>query len=89
MCEQRQAVAGGVACEIDQNINGVRDNEVPNVGVIQTADPTPLVRAVAQSRGLLILTQIVAVAEDLESARIMGSEHGFQEVTHGVPPKIG
>lgn len=87
--EDEEAVVGGVAGEIDQDVERVAADEIGGSVVIEVGEVAPVFGVGAETRGETVGRADVGVTENLEARAVVRGEDGFDEVGDGVVVEIG
>src|SRR5207249_814315 len=85
--EYAEAVAGGVAGEVDQDIDGVACDHPLQPAVVESGGASPNGGAGAHARGPLI-GRAGRVAEDFYLLWVVGLQYGREEISDRVRPQI-
>ena len=93
--EGEEAIAGGVAGEIDEDVDLVDADLLRDLRVFQQRDVAPVVGVVGlvgvllEALGHRITEEVGAVAENFELLRVVPGEEVFDEEGHGVLAEVG
>lgn len=87
-CEQRQAVVGGVAGKVDENIDAIGNDQPRSGSIVERMDVPPHDEPITQTSADLILAGIVAVSVQVQLAALQMLQDRFEKGRHRMLAQI-